>query len=260
MASPSDGDPDGTPFTLQGPGGPVDDNALYELYAYPADPPRWVRGNAIISLDGGATTDGTSGGLGGTGDRRLFNVLRELADVVVVGAGTARAENYSGAQMTVAQRRNRQRRGQSEIPPIALVTRSGRLDHDLPVLTRTEVPPLVLTCAAAAGDARARLGAAAEVIDCSADDPGQVDPARALSALAERGLPRILCEGGPSLMGTFLEAGLLDEMCLTTAPVLVGGSAPRITAGPGQVLTRMRRAHLLSDAEGYLYGRYTRLS
>ena len=158
MASPSDGDPDGTHFTLQGPGGPVDDNALYELYAYPADPRQWVRGNAIISLDGGATTDGTSGGLGGTGDRRLFNVLRELADVVVVGAGTARAENYSGAQMTVAQRRNRQQRGQSEIPPIALVTRSGRLDHDLPVLTRTEVPPLVLTCAAAAGDARSPAG------------------------------------------------------------------------------------------------------
>ena len=259
MASPSPGDPDGTYFTLQGPTGPVDDNALYQLYAYPTATRQWVRGNAIISLDGGATTDGTSGGLGGTGDRRLFNVLRELADVVV-GAGTARAENYSGAQMTVAQRRNRQQRGQSEIPTIALVTRSGRLDHDLPVLTRTEVPPLVLTCASAAGDARTRLGAAAEVIDCSAGDPGQVDPARALSALAERGLPRMLCEGGPSLMGTFLEAGLLDEMCLTTAPVLVGGSAPRITAGPGQVLTQMRRAHLLSDAEGYLYGRYTHLS
>jgi riboflavin biosynthesis pyrimidine reductase len=260
MASPSDSDPDGTHFRLQGPGGPVDDNGLYELYAYPAGTQQWVRGNAIISLDGGATTAGTSGGLGGTGDRRLFNVLRELADVVVVGAGTARAENYSGAQMTVAQRRNRQQRGQSEIPPIALVTRSGRLDHDLPVLTRTEVPPLVLTCSAAAGDARTQLGAAAEVIDCSGDDPGQVDPARALSALAGRGLPRMLCEGGPSLMGTFLEAGLLDEICLTTAPVLVGGSAPRITAGPGHVLARMRRAHLLSDAEGYLYGRYTHLS
>lgn len=260
MVSPSHGDPDGAQFTLLGPSGPVDDDGLYELYAYPARAPRWVRGNAIISLDGGATTDGTSGGLGGLGDRRLFNVLRELADVVVVGAGTARTENYSGAQMTVAQRRNRQQRGQSEIPPIALVSRSGRLDHDLPVLTRTEVPPLVLTCADAAADARSRLGAAAEVLDCSAGDPAQVDPAAALAALVDRGLSRILCEGGPSLMGTFLEAGLLDEVCLTTAPVLVGGSAPRITAGSGAVLTRMTRAHLITDAEGYLYGRYTRAS
>lgn len=260
MASPSRGDPDGTHFTLMGQRGPVDDDGLYDLYAYPPDAPRWVRGNAIISLDGGATTDGTSGGLGGLGDRRLFRILRELADVIVVGAGTARAENYSGAQMTVAQRRNRQRRGQSEIPPIALVTRSGRLEHDLAVLTRTEVPPLVLTCTDAAPQARTQLGAAADVVDCSDDDPAQVDPATAVAALADRGLTRMLCEGGPSLMGTFLAAGLLDEMCLTTAPVLVGGSAPRITAGAGQVLSRMWRSHLISDEEGYLYGRYTRMS
>ncbi len=85
------------------PAAPSTTTRLYELYAYPADAAAcWVRGNVITSLDGGATTDGTSGGLGGTGDRALFNVLRELADVVVVGAGTARAENYSGAQMTVA--------------------------------------------------------------------------------------------------------------------------------------------------------------
>jgi riboflavin biosynthesis pyrimidine reductase len=60
-------------------------------------------------------------------------------------------------------------------------------------------------------------------------------------------------------MGTFVEQGLLDELCLTTAPMLVGGSAPRIAAGPGHVLTEMRRKHLISDADGYLYGRYTRV-
>ncbi|WP_328354636.1 pyrimidine reductase family protein [Mycobacterium sp. NBC_00419] len=260
MGSPRHDESDGTYFTLLGPQGPVNDDGLYALYAYPAGVAHWVRGNAIISLDGGATTDGTSGGLGGAGDRRLFNVLRELADVIVVGAGTARTENYSGAQMTVAQRRNRQHRGQSEIPPIALVTRSGRLDNDLAVLTRTEVPPLVLTCADAAEQARSLLGPAAEVLSCSADDPAEVDLAVAVPALAARGLSRILCEGGPSLMGTFLQAGLLDEMCLTTAPVLVGGNGPRITAGSAAVLARMERRHLISDADGYLYGRYTRVS
>lgn len=246
-------------FTLLGDGGAVDDDLLYRLYAYPPDPARcWVRGNAIASLDGGATADGTSGGLGGPGDRRLFGVLRELADVVVVGAGTARAENYSGVQMTAGQRLNRQARGQGEIPPIALVTRSGRLEHDLPVITRTEVPPLVLTCAEAVDATRARLRSAAEVLDCSGDDPAEVDPAVVLRTLAGRGLPRVLTEGGPTLLGTFVANGLLDELCLTSAPVLVGGAAPRIAGGFGHVLTRMRREHLIADDEGYLYGRYTR--
>jgi riboflavin biosynthesis pyrimidine reductase len=263
MSDPSPNDPDGTHFTVLGEGAraePISDDRLAELYAYPADPTRClVRGNAITSLDGGASTDGTSGGLGGPGDRRLFRVLRELADVIVVGAGTARAENYSGAQMSVPQRRNRQRRGQSEVPPIALVTRSGHLEHDLPVLTRTEVMPLVLTCNDAVADTSARLTGVADVIACSAADPAEVDPRAVLAALADRGLLRVLCEGGPTLMGTFVEHGLLDELCLTTAPMLVGGSAPRITAGPGHVLTGMRREHLISDADGYLYGRYTRV-
>ncbi|OYN82778.1 pyrimidine reductase family protein [Mycolicibacterium sphagni] len=259
----STNDPDGTHFTLLGDGSTgssVDDDHLAQLYAYPAELSRClVRGNAITSLDGGAATDGTSGGLGGPGDRRLFRVLRELADVIVVGAGTARAENYSGAQMTLAERAERQRRGQSEVPPIALVTRSGHVDHDLPVLTRTEVAPLVLTCDNAVADTRSRLGGAADVIACSAADPSEVDPPAMLAALAGRGLLRVLCEGGPTLTGTFIEHGLLDELCLTTAPKLVGGASPRIATGTGHVLTGMRRAHLLSDADGYLFGRYTRV-
>ncbi|MBB3752357.1 riboflavin biosynthesis pyrimidine reductase [Mycolicibacterium sp. BK634] len=259
MADPSPDDPDGTHFTLSD-GGAVDDDRLAELYAYPAELTRClVRGNMITSLDGGAATDGTSGGLGGAGDRRVFLQLRELADVIVVGAGTARAENYSGAQMSVPDRADRQRRGQGEVPPIALVTRSGEIDPDLPVLTRTEVAPLVLTCDNALADTRSRLGGAAEVIACSAADPAAVDPAAMLTALSDRGLYRVLCEGGPSLMGTFVDNGLLDELCLTTAPKLVGGAAPRIVAGSGSVLTDMRRAHLMFDAEGYLYGRYTRV-
>ncbi|GAY16213.1 pyrimidine reductase family protein [Mycobacterium sp. shizuoka-1] len=260
MADPSANDPNGTHFTLLGDGGAVGDDRLAELYAYPSALTRCVvRGNMITSLDGGAATGGTSGGLGGAGDRRLFRVLRELADVIVVGAGTARAENYAGAQMTVPERQARRHRGQSEVPPIALVTRSGHVEHDQPVLTRTEVAPLVLTCDAAVGQTRSRLAGAAEVIACSADDPAEVDPGAVLAALADRGLLRVLCEGGPTLMGTFVEHDMLDELCLTTAPTLVGGSAPRIVSGPGNVLTAMRRAHLIGDADGYLYARYTRV-
>ena len=249
-------------FTLIGDGAALDDERLHQLYAYPEAYPgshqSLVRGNAIASLDGGATTGGTSGGLGGSGDRRLFALQRELADVIVVGAGTAKAENYGGARMTAAQRLGRQGRSQPEVPPLALVTRSGVLQHDLPVLTQTAVPPLLLTCADNAGAARARLGSAAEVVNCSGADPHRVDLAVALARLAERGLRRVLHEGGPTLLGAFVAAELLDEMCITSAPLLVGGGAVRITGGSADVLVRMSPAHVISDADGYLYTRYIR--
>ena len=237
----------------------VDDSRLRELYAYPHNPGRCVVwANFIASLDGGATVSGTSGGLGGTGDRLLFALLRELADVIVVGAGTARAENYAGAKMTAAQRLRRQHRGQSEVPPIAVVTQTGALAHDLPVLAGTEVPTLVLTCSEAAPETRRRLGTVAEVIDCSGADPGRVDLATAMSRLADRGLLRVLTEGGPALLGAFIDQDMLDDLCLTCAPMLVGGNAVRITGGTGDAPTRMRPVHILTDVEGYLYLRYTR--
>lgn len=245
-------------FSLLGGGPALGDEQLHDLYSYPGTGDCVVRGNAIASLDGAATTAGTSGGLGGPGDRRLFAVLREAADVIVVGAGTARAENYRGARMTVDQRRRRQARGQSEVPPIAVVTRSGALECDLAVLTDTEVVPLILTCTAAADGARTRLGKAVEVVDCSGADPDEVDLAVLRDRLAGRGLMRVLTEGGPSLLGSFVAAGLLDELCLTTAPLLAGGAAVRIAAGPAEVLTAMRRSHVLSDDDGYLYARYIR--
>ncbi|MGI9124205.1 MAG: pyrimidine reductase family protein, partial [Mycobacterium sp.] len=249
-----------TQFSALGGDEAIDADDLHRLYEYPDALTRpLVRGNAIASLDGAATTAGTSGGLGGPGDRRLFGVQREMADVIVVGAGTVRAENYGGARLSVAQRQRRRTRGQSEVPPIALVTRTGVVDHDSPVLTSTEVPPLVLTCTRSADAARGRLGGRAEVLDCSGSDPHGVDLEVALQHLGERGLLRVLTEGGPSLLGAFIAADLLDEMCLTTAPMVVGGGAVRIATGPAEVLSRMRRAHLLADDDGYLYARYVRL-
>lgn len=237
----------------------LDDTELPELYAYPADLDRtWVRANFITSVDGGATADGTSGTLAGSGDRFIFNLLRELADVVVVGAGTVRIEGYSGAQMGVAKRQRRQARGQSEVPQLAIVTKSGRLDRDMGVFTRTEVPPLVLTCTAAADETRRLLADLAEVIDCSGRDPNNVDEAALLANLQARGQRRILTEGGPTLLGSFVERNMLDELCLTIAPYLVGGMARRIATGPGQLLTHMRCAHVLTDDAGYLYTRYVK--
>src|ERR1700749_3663041 len=144
-----------TSLTLLGSARALEDGDLPQLYAYPEG--SWVRANFISSIDGGATADGKSGSMGGSGDRLIFNVLRELADVIVVGAGTVRIENYSGAQLGVARRPRRQARGQSEVPRLAIVTKSGRLERDMGVFTRTEVSPLVLTCTAAAGETRRPL-------------------------------------------------------------------------------------------------------
>lgn len=243
----------GTGFDLD------DDARLAQLYAYPAGLTRpYVRANMIASIDGGATDDGSSGGLAGPGDRAVFAQMRQEADVILVGASTVRVENYSGAQMSLAQRQERQARGQAEVPPIAVITHSADFEHDAKLFTRTEVPPLILTSHENVEDARSRFGSVAEVVDASGPQNDRVDPAAVLDALEARGLRRVLTEGGPSLLGLFIERDLLDELCVTIAPILVGGSARRIATGGGEAHNRMRRSHILTDGEGYLYTRYVR--
>ena len=252
------GPPEAPPLTLLGSIRELDDGELPRLYDYPDRDGTWLRANFIASVDGGATADGKTGTMAGPGDRLIFNLLRELADVIVVGAGTVRIEGYSGAHMNAAQRHRRHARGQSEVPQLAIVTKSGRLERDMPVFTRTEVPPLVLTCTEAAEETRRVLTGLCEVLDCSAGDPAKVDEAALLQALAARGTHRILTEGGPMLLGSFVQRNMLDELCLTIAPYVVGGLARRIATGPGQLLARMRCAHVLTDDAGYLYTRYVK--
>jgi riboflavin biosynthesis pyrimidine reductase len=250
-------------FTELGPAGSpiesLDDPRMADFYAYPDDPQTcWVRANMIASLDGGATDDGKAGGLAGPGDRAVFALMRQQADVILVGAGTVRVENYSGAQFSPAQRQARQRRGQAEVPPIAVVTNRGEFDHDAKLFTRTEVPPLILTSSRAAAATRSRLGSLGEVIDASGPRASEVDPATVLKILADRRLFRVLTEGGPSFLGSLISDGLLDELCLTIAPLLVGGSALRVSTGLDHVHSQMRCSHVLSDNAGYLYTRYVR--
>ncbi|WP_428340307.1 pyrimidine reductase family protein [Mycobacterium sp.] len=261
MADQAADDSGAVQLRLLGSSRDVDGGELPDLYDYPADHTGvWLRANFVASLDGGATFSGKSGELGGPGDQAVFAALREMADVILVGAGTVRTEGYAGARPTVAQRQRRQSRGQSEVPQLAIVSKSGRLERDMPVFTRTEVPPLVCTCTTVADQTRRTLTGLAEVVDCSIDDPDSVDSAAVLTILGDRGLPRVLTEGGPTLFSSFVERDLLDELCLTIAPTLVGGEAGRIATGSEQVHTRMRCAHVLTDDDGYLYTRYVRQS
>jgi riboflavin biosynthesis pyrimidine reductase len=237
----------------------VDAAGLPALYDYPPNLSRcWVRANMIVSVDGGATFDGRAGGLAGPGDRVLFKVLREIADVVLVGAGTVRTENYSGAQLSVAARQARQACGQSEVPPIAVVTATGVLDPTSRLFTNTETPPLVFTTTASVVATRDRLHGRADVLDASTSDPTVVDPAAVLAELGHRGLHRVLCEGGPTLLGDIVERNLLDELALTVAPILVAGGGPRVVSSRAPVSIGLRTAHILTDDDGYLYLRYAR--
>lgn len=245
----------------------VDGAPLAALYAYPepdtaARQPvgrKWLRANMVSTLDGAASgADGRTGSINTEADRQVFQLLRALADVIVVGAGTARVEGYRAPQpprdwlATV-------REGRPAAPSLAVVTRTGNLPLQL------TVPPedgaadagevFLVTCGAADGRA---VEAAREVLGGQhvlvvGDD--EVDLAAMVEALAGRGLTRMLTEGGPTLLHDMAAAGLVDEICLTVVPHLVGGDHPRILSGEGVDVPLMPR--LLLESEGTLLGRWS---
>jgi riboflavin biosynthesis pyrimidine reductase len=234
-----------------GSGPELDRDALAELYAHDEGA---VRVNFVASADGAVAVEGVSGGLEAPGDKQVFGLLRELADVVLVGAGTVRAEGYRGARTSPEREARRRARGRAPVPPIAVVTTRGDLDPGAALFTDTTVAPLVLTAAVAVDGARRTLAATgAEVVAASGADPAGTDADAVLAALADRGLTRVLCEGGPGLFGTLLAAGRVDELCLSLAPQLVGGAAGRIVAGEGLgAPRRLALASVLAHDDGLL--------
>jgi riboflavin biosynthesis pyrimidine reductase len=234
---------------------------LAGLYAYPDGQDRpWVRANMIASVDGTATIGGRSGALGGPADRMLLQVLRALADVILVGAGTARAEGYGPARAVPALAALRQDRPATA--PIAVVSARLDLDPRAPLLAEApaEARTIVMTTQSAPRSQQAAIARHAELIVADSD---QLTAGQVIAALAGRGHARILAEGGPSLLAQIAEAGRLDELCLTVSPVLAGGQGRRILSGapigdqqPGTP-EPLRLAHVLAD-DDYLFCRYVR--
>lgn len=212
------------------PAGPevdLDDrSALLDLYR----PPRaeWLRVNLVATVDGSAAgPDGTSESLTSRADRRILGVIRELAEVVLVGAASVRTEGY------VLPKRAH----------LAIATRSGDLTgHRIDSIERVVVfgPP------SAAEQVKTTLGARFVAIDPA--------PTSIVGALHSEGWRSIVCEGGPSLVGELLGATLVDEYCLTTAPVL-GGPALPLRSEPA-ALQRLELAGLLGDEDGSLFARW----
>lgn len=233
-------------------------DALADAYAYPEGDVPWLRANMVSSLDGAGQHEGRSQPLSSDTDMRIFGILRGLADVVVVGAETVRLEGYRPARAREAFAARRAAAGQGPAPVIAVVSASLNLDFSLPLFTEPLVPTLVLTGTGAPDERiRAAREAGAEVL--FAGDGARVVPARAVAVLAERGLRRQLTEGGPRLLGQFVGAGVLDELCLTVSPMMTAGDAQRIAGGPSvAVPTRFQVASVL-EQDGFLFTRYRRI-
>lgn len=234
----------------------IDEQGLEQLYRYPADP-KWLAVNYVSSADGAVEIEGLSGGLSNPADKRVFRLGRDLADVVLVGAGTAVVENFRGVRPTEQTVERRRRLGFVDVPPIAVVTTGRTLSADAPVITEPVVPTIVITCATAPRDKREEWTAAGATVLIAGTDT--VDLTVAVAALVERGLGRIDCEGGPHLFGSLLAAGLVDELRLTVSPLLVAGAAGRIATGVGIEPAALELASVLADGDTlllrYLVGR-----
>ncbi|MDO8731278.1 MAG: dihydrofolate reductase family protein [Actinomycetota bacterium] len=168
----------------------------------------WVRCNMVMTQDGAAVgSDGRSATIATPIDMQAFGVLRRDSDVILVGAGTARAERYRPAAV-----------------PIALVSQHLALHHDLPLFAQRqpESPTtILLTTAKAIASAPEWLNSSSELVACGEE---QVDLALALQALQLRGLTRVHSEGGPSLLTSLVQAQLLDELLLTITPMIQGAT------------------------------------
>jgi riboflavin biosynthesis pyrimidine reductase len=215
---------------------------LLEWYRPPgAD---WVRLNLISTVSGSAAgPDNTSESITTSADRRILGVIRQLADVVLVGAGTVRVEGYQLPKRAA----------------LAIVTASGDLGgHQLPEDTRAD--QLFVVCSAAAVDrARMSLGSAsATFVELPTSEDG-LDAGEILDALRDRGLRSIVSEGGPKLAAQLIAAGLLDEICLSQAPYLGGADIPAFEPG-GNELRKLRLTQLLIDDESVTYSRWQVLS
>jgi riboflavin biosynthesis pyrimidine reductase len=225
---------------------------LERVYAWPGDRP-WTRLNFITSVDGHTQgPDGRSGSLGTPADRAVFHLLRSTCDVVLVGAGTARAERYRPVKQDEVDATLRARSGRTTLPAIAVVSRSLELDPGL--LAGGATATVVLTTADSPAERRA---AAAEVADVVVVGERSVDPAAALAALRARGLDRVLCEGGPGLAHDLLANGQLDELCLTLRAMMIAGEGLRLVTGAPLVpAPALQLSSVLADGSD-LFLRYT---
>jgi riboflavin-specific deaminase-like protein len=232
----------------------VDLDEAYRAPSVPSVAAPFLRANFVVSLDGSVEIGGKSAGLSSPADRQVFRALRGLCDVVLVGAGTVRAERYRKVRLPPARQQWRAALGLAPVPRLAVVSGELALDLDYPLFRDDGPPPLLITTSAAPASRRRAAARWAEVVVVAGDR--RVDPALVLDALIKRGLHHILCEGGPTLLASLLTAGLVDELCLSIAPLLAGPAGRRLLDGSPLVApVGLELAQVLTDGST-LFVRY----
>jgi riboflavin-specific deaminase-like protein len=232
----------------------LDDAQLAACYAIDDRSRQSVRVNFVASIDGAATDHGLSGGLSGPADKRVFDILRRLSDVILVGAGTVRAEGYGAMRLDPASVQLRRANGLADQPVFAIVSAALRLDPAAVVFIEAPARVLVVTVRRSPQAKQEALSRVADVVVCGEE---ALDVNAMLDAFAQRGLRQVLCEGGPTLFGTLLDANRVDELCLTISPLIEGGDARRIVLGTPEKARRMTLHHVLVS-DGTLMLRYLR--
>jgi riboflavin biosynthesis pyrimidine reductase len=232
----------------------LDHDQLAGCYAVDDRSTRLVRANFVASIDGAATAQGLSGGLSGDADKRVFDILRSLCDVVLVGAGTVRAEGYGPMRLDEPAVQFRRANGLSDQPVFAIVSGTLNLDPQSTAFTKAPVRAIVVTVEASSQTKKEALRRVADVIACGQD---KLDVGVMLDAFAQRGLRHVLCEGGPTLFGALLAADRVDELCLTISPLVEAGDARRIVLGAAGKARHMTLHHVLVS-DGTLILRYLR--
>ena len=207
----------------------------------------WVTGHMVAGLDGTAAIGGRVGALSTEPDQALFRRMRQIADVVLVGAETVRREGFAPVRLSEEARTQRLAQGRAPVPPVAVVSGSLDLDWSAKVFAAapTGARTLVITCATAVPE---RLAAAEQVATVVIAGQDRVEPAVALQALADLGHGVVLCEGGPRWLGELVAADRLDELCLSISPLMGGDPLPVSIAPPGAALARFElRGTMVED-------------
>ncbi len=225
-----------------------------ELASFYAEPPDGVRVNMIFSADGAAAFGGRAGPLSSQSDQQLLKILRGFADVVLVGAATARAENYGPVQLSETQQAQRHREGKNKPPPIAVISRTGELPSRL--VSDPSQPPLLVTCADTAARHDRTSDQRCGVLVAGEDS---VDVALAVALLRAHGLSRVLCEGGPTLLDELVDADIVVEVCVTLAPKLAASQPVGHQRHPSRLAlpAALRLKHALAY-DDYLFLKYRR--
>lgn len=184
----------------------------------------WVMANFVTTIDGAAVVDGGSTAINDEDDRQMFHAIRTVPDFIVIGAGTLRAENYGPIALDERRRTMRREAGLEETPHLVVVSGSLNIDPGSRVFSDPDQRVMVLTGEDAPDERSAALSEVADVVRL-----GDLGASGIVQYL--RVARVILCEGGPSLMGQFAAAGLVDEVAWTIAPLLAAGESPRMAHG-----------------------------